>query len=149
MQAHGINFRAASFCFLSLRYPHDSPIRAPHAAQEAGAADKSHLSYDLIRQYSRYELRVEHVTKRLAIEGLVQGVGFRYFMQRKARALGVTGWVRNRADGSVEAIVQGSAKAVEDMIGLARQGPTNARVATVSVSDADGQFTGFDQRPTE
>ena len=92
---------------------------------------------------------MEQVTKRLEIEGLVQGVGFRYFVQRKARALGITGWVRNRVDGSVEAIVQGDPDAVEELISLARTGPSSARVTNVSVRDADGQFTRFDQLPTE
>ncbi len=113
------------------------------------AADKAHLSYDLIRQYSRHDEAVERVTKRLTIEGLVQGVGFRYFLQRKARALGVTGWVRNRVDGGVEAVIQGNPEAVEALITLARSGPSSAKVTNVSVCDADGRFTGFDQLPTE
>jgi acylphosphatase len=92
---------------------------------------------------------VERVTKRLAIEGLVQGVGFRDFMQRRARMLGVTGWVRNRTDGSVEAVVQGSADAVDQVVALARQGPRSAHVTGVRVFDADGQFTVFEMRPTE
>jgi acylphosphatase len=89
------------------------------------------------------------VTKNLRISGRVQGVGFRDFMQRRARALGVTGWVRNRMDGSVEAVVQGSTDAVDQMIALARQGPRSAHVTGVRVSDADGQFTAFEMRPTE
>lgn len=92
---------------------------------------------------------MERVTKHLIIEGRVQGVGFRDFMQRRARALSVTGWVRNRMDGSVEAVVQGSADAVNQMIALARQGPRSAHVTGVRVSDADGQFTAFEMRPTE
>lgn len=89
------------------------------------------------------------VTRHLRISGRVQGVGFRDFIQRRARALGVTGWVRNRSDGSVEAIVQGSDDAVNQIIALARQGPRSARVTEVSVSDADGHFPEFDLRPTE
>lgn len=89
------------------------------------------------------------VTKNLSISGRVQGVGFRDFMQRRARALGVTGWVRNRSDGSVEAVVQGSDDAVNQMIAFARQGPRSAQVTGVRVSDADGQFPAFDLRPTE
>jgi len=89
------------------------------------------------------------LTRRLSITGRVQGVGFRDFMQRKARALGVTGWVRNRSDGSVEAVVQGSDDAVNQIIALARQGPRSAHVTDVKVSDADGQFPEFDLRPTE
>lgn len=92
---------------------------------------------------------MEPVTKLLRIEGVVQGVGFRFFMQRRARSLGVTGWVRNRLDGSVEALVQGSTDAVTAIIAQARQGPRASRVADVKVSDADGRFTEFDLLPTE
>ena len=89
------------------------------------------------------------VTKRLRIEGRVQGVGFRYFMQRRARSLGVTGWVRNRADGSVEAVVQGGTDTIAAIIALARRGPPSARVTDVRISDTDGRFEEFDLRPTE
>jgi len=92
---------------------------------------------------------MELVTKLLMIEGAVQGVGFRYFMQRRARSLGITGWVRNRLDGSVEAIIQGSPDAVAAMIAQAKQGPRSARVTNVRVSDAAGQFTDFALLPTE
>lgn len=92
---------------------------------------------------------METVTKLLRIQGMVQGVGFRDFMQRRARALGVTGWVRNRMDGSVEAVVQGSADAVDQMTALARQGPRSAHVTGIRVSDADGEFAAFELRQTE
>jgi len=89
------------------------------------------------------------VTKHLIITGRVQGVGFRFYMERKARELGVTGWVRNRRDGGVEAVVQGSAGAVESMIAWARRGPPSAVVAEVRISDASGDFATFEARPTE
>jgi acylphosphatase len=89
------------------------------------------------------------VTKRLSITGRVQGVGFRFYMQRKARELGVTGWVRNRRDGAVEAMVQGSSGAVEAMIVWAQRGPPSAVVAEVRVTDASGDFATFEARPTE
>jgi acylphosphatase len=89
------------------------------------------------------------VTKHLVITGRVQGVGFRFYMERKARALGVTGWVRNRRDGSVEAVVQGTTGAVEAMIAWARRGPPSAVVAEVRVTDASGDYAAFDTRPTE
>ncbi len=92
---------------------------------------------------------MEPVTKLLKIEGRVQGVGFRYFMQRRARALGITGWVRNRTDGSVEAAVQGNADAIAAIIAVAKRGPRSAKVTHVEVSDAEGQFTAFDTLPTE
>jgi len=89
------------------------------------------------------------VTKHLLNTGRVQGVGFRFYMERKARELGVTGWVRNRRDGGVEAVVQGSAGAVESMIAWARRGPPSAVVAEVRISDASGDFATFEARPTE
>jgi acylphosphatase len=89
------------------------------------------------------------ITRNLRISGRVQGVGFRDFMQRRAHALGLTGWVRNRLDGSVEAVVQGSADAVDQIVALARHGPRSAHVTGVRISDADGQFTAFEMRPTE
>jgi acylphosphatase len=89
------------------------------------------------------------ITKHLIIAGRVQGVGFRFYMERKARELGVTGWVRNRRDGSVEAVVQGTTGAVEAMIAWARRGPPSAVVAEVRVTDASGDYAAFDTRPTE
>ena len=92
---------------------------------------------------------MDTITRLLRIDGRVQGVGFRDFMLRRARALGVTGWVRNRMDGSVEAVIQGSADAIDQMIALARQGPRSSHVTAIRVSDADGEFTAFEMRPTE
>ena len=89
------------------------------------------------------------VTKHLRISGRVQGVGFRFHMQRRARELGVTGWVRNRHDGTVEAMVQGTPEAVDAMIAAARQGPRSALVTDVRVSDGSGAFGEFSARPTE
>jgi acylphosphatase len=89
------------------------------------------------------------VTRHLAIFGRVQGVGYRFYMQRKARALGVAGWVRNRRDGSVEATVQGEADVVQAMIEWAHRGPPSAAVAEVKVSDGSGDYAGFETLPTE
>ena len=89
------------------------------------------------------------VTKRLTISGRVQGVGFRFYMERKAREFGVAGWVRNCRDGSVEAMVQGSAGAVEAMIAWARRGPPSAVVAEVRIEDGSGEYSAFEARPTE
>ena len=88
------------------------------------------------------------MAKRLIISGMVQGVGFRFSMVGEARRLGVRGWVRNRRDGTVEAVVDGDAAAVAAIIAWAQAGPPGARVASVSVSEADGDFAGFDSRPT-
>ncbi|HEX9686635.1 MAG TPA: acylphosphatase [Burkholderiales bacterium] len=92
---------------------------------------------------------MERTAKRLLITGRVQGVGFRFYLQRKARELGLAGWVRNCRDGSVEAVIQGSAEAVETMIAWARRGPASAVVAGVQVTDATGDYAGFETRPTE
>jgi len=89
------------------------------------------------------------VTRRLVIAGRVQGVGFRYSMERKARGLGVTGWVRNRHDGGVEAVVQGDADAVAALIEWARRGPPAALVTDLRESGADGDFASFETKPTE
>ena len=90
-----------------------------------------------------------NVTRHLRIEGRVQGVGFRFHMQRRARELGVTGSVRNRLDGTVEAVVQGTPEAVETMITWARRGPRSAIVGNVHVSESGGEYDDFVTLPTE
>ncbi len=84
----------------------------------------------------------------LLIHGLVQGVGYRESMREKAARLGVTGWVRNRRDGTVEAVVDGAPAALEAMVHWAGRGPPAARVTRVDVRPADGSFSGFDRLPT-
>lgn len=91
------------------------------------------------------------VTRTLRIRGRVQGVGYRYALQEEAERLCVTGWVRNRIDGTVEALLQGEAQAVAAAIAWARRGPPAARVADVQVDPADGNEApqaGFALRPT-
>lgn len=73
----------------------------------------------------------------LRIVGLVQGVGYRASFEAQARALKLAGWVRNRRDGSVEAVVDGSPDAVEQITAWSRRGPAAARVTEVVVSDID------------
>ena len=90
----------------------------------------------------------ERITRRLVIRGRVQGVWFRESMRLEAEALGVAGWVRNRQDGTVEAVVQGEASAVEAMVRWARRGPEAARVDAVDVEAAGGEFVRFEKRPT-
>jgi acylphosphatase len=75
------------------------------------------------------------VRRRIVVTGLVQGVFFRDSAWRLARAHGVTGWVRNRPDGAVEAVFEGEPDAVERMIEFARRGPRGARVADIEVFD--------------
>jgi len=93
--------------------------------------------------------RAMNVTRHLRIEGRVQGVGFRFYMQHKARELGVTGSVRNRLDGTVEAVVQGMPEAVETMITWARRGPRSAIVGEVRVTESTGEYDDFVTLPTE
>jgi len=71
------------------------------------------------------------IAKRLEISGRVQGVGYRDWMVYKAQQLGVSGWVRNRADGSVEALVAGDAAAVEEVCRLCRRGPRLAEISSI------------------
>ncbi|MGE5319628.1 MAG: acylphosphatase [Hyphomicrobiaceae bacterium] len=85
-------------------------------------------------------------TLHLHIQGRVQGVWFRESMRIEAERLRVTGWVRNQADGSVEAVVQGSAEAVDALIEWAHRGPPQARVDRIEISECQGQFHGFEKR---
>ena len=92
------------------------------------------------------------VTLHLRITGRVQGVGYRDALRAEALGRGVTGWVRNRRDGSVEAVVQGSAEALEALTTWARRGPPAARVQGVEINEAGGElarrYDGFDWLPT-
>jgi len=90
-----------------------------------------------------------HIARRLAISGRVQGVGFRAFVKRQADKLAVDGFVRNREDGTVEALVAGEDRTVEALIALCRQGPLASKVEQVQVSEAEGIVDkGFRQLPT-
>ncbi len=88
------------------------------------------------------------MAKHLIISGRVQGVGFRYSMSEAAERLGVTGWVRNRRDGTVEAVVDGATDAVDAMLAWAHRGPRGASVTDVQVTEAAGSFERFEMRPT-
>ncbi|MFO7543161.1 MAG: acylphosphatase [Thiobacillus sp.] len=88
------------------------------------------------------------LTLHLVIHGRVQGVWFRESMLQKANALGVHGWVRNRADRTVEAVVQGSDKAVAAMLDWARVGPQLASVTHLETTSATGEYSGFEKRDT-
>jgi acylphosphatase len=91
------------------------------------------------------------VTKQLRISGRVQGVGYRYALQREAVAHGVAGWVRNRRDGTVEALLQGDAAAVDAVLTWTRRGPPAARVERVDVQPAEASgnpYGAFEQLPT-
>src|SRR5271166_3262705 len=92
------------------------------------------------------------LTRRVLVEGFVQGVGYRDFARHAALRLGVSGWVRNRSDGTVEALIAGAPADVEAMLGEMRRGPRGAAVANLRLLDpdsADQAKTGaFVIRPT-
>ncbi len=93
-----------------------------------------------------------NLVRRVVVEGFVQGVGYRDFVRRAALRLGVSGWVHNRADGSVEALVAGPAAAIETMLGEMRRGPSGAMVTSLRLADpGPGEQAnpgGFAIRPT-
>lgn len=91
----------------------------------------------------------------LRVHGHVQGVGYRWSLVREAERLGLRGWVRNRRDGSVEALAAGPGPALQRLVAWARHGPPAARVSRVDVQPADAAQAeearavgGFEQRPT-
>lgn len=85
----------------------------------------------------------------LRIHGLVQGVGYRNALLAEARRLGLDGWVRNRTDGTVEALAEGPTAAVNTLIEWARCGPPAARVSGVDAIPADSSAEpGFRRLPT-
>jgi acylphosphatase len=90
----------------------------------------------------------KQVSKQLRFHGRVQGVYFRESMHRKAAELGITGWVRNRRDGTVEAEVQGEPLAIEKMLEWARHGPPAARVEHLEVSEGAGNYADFQRLET-
>ncbi|MCC6532870.1 MAG: acylphosphatase [Burkholderiales bacterium] len=91
---------------------------------------------------------MQDAVRHLVVVGRVQGVGFRFAMERKAAEHGVRGWVRNRSDGSVEAMIQGSPDALAAMIAWARHGPRAASVDRVEVEPGAGEYSEFETRPS-
>ena len=90
-------------------------------------------------------------TRLVRVRGRVQGVGYRESCVHQATLLGVTGWVRNRGDGSVEVLVQGSGDELERMVDWLRRGPAMARVDDVRVEDvpSSSRFERFERRASE
>ena len=77
------------------------------------------------------------VVRRVMVEGIVQGVGYREFTRRAALRLNVSGWVRNRSDGAVEALVRGSPAGVEALVAEMRKGPRLAVVESLRMIEPD------------
>ena len=94
----------------------------------------------------------ETLVRRVVVEGFVQGVGYRDFARRAALRLGVSGWVRNRSDGTVEALIAGAPADVEAMLAEIRRGPRGAAVSHLRLGDPDsadqGKTGAFVIRPT-
>ena len=82
-------------------------------------------------------MNATRVVRRLVIRGRVQRVGYRGWAQHRALERGLEGWVRNRADGTVEAVLAGPARVVEEMIEAWRRGPAGAQVDTLDQRDGD------------
>lgn len=91
----------------------------------------------------------DRIARRLRIHGRVQGVWYRGSATAEAVRLRLAGWVRNRSDGTVEALVIGPLAAVEAFVAWAHRGPSNARVSRVEVFETDlDSLPSFEQRPT-
>lgn len=88
------------------------------------------------------------LTRHLVIHGRVQGVWYRESMRLEAERLNITGWVRNRDDGAVEAVVQGEEDAVAALIAWCRVGPPAAWVDDIEITVAEGAFSHFERRPS-
>ncbi|HKD94703.1 MAG TPA: acylphosphatase [Gaiellaceae bacterium] len=82
--------------------------------------------------------------RHVVIYGFVQGVGFRFGVERAANSRDVAGWVRNRADGAVEAVFEGESEDVEALVGFCRRGPRGAQVQRVDVEEESAEgLSGF------
>ena len=91
----------------------------------------------------------DRVSLRVRIEGVVQGVGYRAFAASEARRLGLDGWVRNRTDRTVEALVSGERAQVEAFVAACMRGPAGSRVTNIDLNNAEPPAErGFRQRST-
>jgi acylphosphatase len=82
--------------------------------------------------------------RHVVIYGFVQGVGFRFWVERAANSRGVAGWVRNRADGAVEAVFEGEPEDVDALVGFCRRGPRGAQIERVDVEEQSAEgLSGF------
>ena len=91
-------------------------------------------------------------TRQIRVSGRVQGVGYRFALRDEARRLGISGWVRNCADGTVEALLQGNDEAVSALVAWARRGPRAAKVDAVReeapAAGLDRSYSGFEILPS-
>jgi len=98
------------------------------------------------------EAFLQMVTRRFVVTGMVQGVGFRAALRDEARRHGLSGWVRNRREGSVEALAQGDGEAVEKLLAWAGHGPRGAQVTALRLLTATAEdaapLAAFEIRPT-
>jgi acylphosphatase len=88
------------------------------------------------------------IVRRYFVKGRVQGVGFRWFVEREAQLLGVGGWVRNRDDGTVEVLASGTNAQLNSLYDKLREGPRAARIDRVDIEDA-APFSGYKTFQTE
>lgn len=129
-------------------------IEPMHYADIVTAADRGEITdaKTIATLYHLERLRRPEATcaRRVIVTGRVQGVGFRDSMAAVAVRAGVSGWVRNRRDGTVEALVQGVASAVESVLDWSARGPPAARVSSLEATAVrnDASIDGFDLRPT-
>lgn len=88
------------------------------------------------------------ISAHIKVEGMVQGVGYRAFTADTARSMGLSGWVRNLLDGSVEAVFEGEEEQVQQAINACRTGPARAKVGHISIdiNQSEGEFRSFDIR---
>ena len=95
-------------------------------------------------------MAAKKVRAHLFIKGKVQGVFYRFWTKNEAQKLGLAGWVRNLADGRVEAVFEGPKRKIEEMVAKCRQGPRLAKVEHLDISweEATGEFDGFSILPT-
>jgi acylphosphatase len=89
-------------------------------------------------------MTIARKTLRLVIHGRVQGVFFRDSMRLEAQLLAIAGWVRNRSDGTVEAVVHGEPSAVDAIVRWAHRGPQHAQVERVNIEPDEGRYTSFE-----
>lgn len=89
------------------------------------------------------------ISLRIVVEGFVQAVGYRHFLIEEARKLGLSGWIRNRSNGTVEALASGPTKDVEAFVGACMRGPPGSRVKNVELHKAEApEECGFRRRPS-